>query len=988
VNEKQDLERIMRADRQGIERSTWPVAVVLAILALVVLSLSSGCDNKNTADARKELEKLKNKKAEKPKPPFAQMRVFSEPNERAFTDAKDQEKQNQTTIRNAIKPGHWTGVLVEAKANNFDFSGELYSEPRDNQQRLVDLEGSPFRLAMSRPAALAKGQKKSLEAIFYASPLGGTIQKSDVADSNFYVEQPGGDRRTNTWIYNQLRSPQSGIESPPDSDLLPHMPSYQYYVYVLARDSARYRFLKVLDSVRPPGESESSVDDANYRVLCPQVRPPLALPAQPLCWTSVAYVVWDDVLPSVLSAEQRQAMLDWLHWGGGLIISGPQTLDTLRGTFLEPYLPATASETVKLDAASLAQLNAEWTVAVGRASDRANVTPVEPWSGVKLAKHPAAEFVPGTGELVAERRVGRGRVVVTAFRLNEPELINWRSFDSFFNGCILRRPRRQYDETRNRFEYVGARALHRFDPALNSQVRFFTRDARDPAHPVDGQTVLWDTAIAQFSLMQANTVQPNTLPTAPVQTNTVPPGIVLEGDVVPGSVQAGAVPVVASPPGAPGQAVAVAQPTSVAVSRYISGVTPEQDQFETFKSRGGVAGWNDFSDVSASAGHALRKAAGISVPKREFVFWMVAIYLLLIVPVNWLVFRLAGRVEWAWIAVPVCAIAWGAVVIWSAQLDIGFARAETEVAVLEVQAGFPRAHLTRYTALYSSLSTSYNVLFDDPSAVALPFAVDLNLLKDQSRSTVMWRNFGRQQLSDFTVSSNSTGMVHSEQMFDLGGSLIWTEATDVEASLENNTRVKLSGAAIVRRRLDEKGKPIDESAWLGDLVSGAKVAVTFQAHDAAALGDARNQSALTAKQGPEGGLCLRKLVDFAQNHETLEPGDVRLVAWRDQALKGVRIEPTAAQARRATLVVANLAFGKGQPPRPDVNLRAQDESAADAERRLQILEEETGSRAGRRGKAPAATPANVPATPDGDVPPPPAVDAPPAADAPPESPQP
>ena len=102
----------------------------------------------------------------------------------------------------------------------------------------------------------------------------------------------------------------------------------------------------------------------------------------------------------------------------------------------------------------------------------------------------------------------------------------------------------------------------------------------------------------------------------------------------------------------------------------------------------------------------------------------------------------------------------------------------------------------------------------------------------------------------------------------------------------------------------------------------------------------------------------------------------------------MRIEPTAAQARRATLVVANLAFGKGQPPRPDVNLRAQDESAADAERRLQILEEETGSRAGRRGKAPAATPATVPATPDGDVPPPPAVDAPPAADAPPESPQP
>ena len=54
--------------------------------------------------------------------------------------------------------------------------------------------------------------------------------------------------------------------------------------------------------------------------------------------------------------------------------------------------------------------------------------------------------------------------------------------------------------------------------------------------------------------------------------------------------------------------------------------------------------------------------------------------------------------------------------IWLAQLDIGFARAETEISVLEVQADFPRADLTRYTALYSSLSTSYSVRFDERSA--------------------------------------------------------------------------------------------------------------------------------------------------------------------------------------------------------------------------------------------------------------------------------
>ncbi len=69
--------------------------------------------------------------------------------------------------------------------------------------------------------------------------------------------------------------------------------------------------------------------------------------------------------------------------------------------------------------------------------------------------------------------------------------------------------------------------------------------------------------------------------------------------------------------------------------------------------------------------------------------WMVGLYLLIIVPINWLVFRLAGRVELAWLAVPVLAIGWGVAVVWLAQLDIGFARAETEVAVLEVQNGYP-----------------------------------------------------------------------------------------------------------------------------------------------------------------------------------------------------------------------------------------------------------------------------------------------------------
>jgi hypothetical protein len=64
------------------------------------------------------------------------------------------------------------------------------------------------------------------------------------------------------------------------------------------------------------------------------------------------------------------------------------------------------------------------------------------------------------------------------------------------------------------------------------------------------------------------------------------------------------------------------------------------------------------------------------------------------------------------------------------------------------------------------------------------------------------------------------------------------------------------------------------------------------------------------------------LTDVAENHDWLAPGDVRLVAWREGGVGGMSIVPAAAQARRATLVVANLQFGT-RTPRPDANTRIQ-----------------------------------------------------------------
>ncbi len=354
-------------------------------------------------------------------------------------------------------------------------------------------------------------------------------------------------------------------------------------------------------------------------------------------------------------------------------------------------------------------------------------------------------------------------------------------------------------------------------------------------------------------------------------------------------------------------------------------VDPYQVQTELIdrlKGEPGVAGWNDFSWIANTARETLREAAGISVPRRQFVLKMVGLYLLVIVPVNWLVFRLAGRVEWAWLAVPVIAAVWGLLVVWLAQLDIGFARAQTEVAVLEVQPEYPRGHLTRYMALYTSLSSSYDLRFSDPTAVALPFAAGGRLLFGPQSEEVRLTTTGERDLSGYPVASNSTGMVHSEQMFDLGGGIRWTAPVVGSPSVENRTPLELTGAAVVRRRRAASGKIVDEIAWLGDVEPGGRVDVQFDAGGAETVERNRQRHELSAKR-EEGarGLSLRKLIDCAQRTDNLHPGDVRLVAWHNGALAGVEVTPSTAQRHGATLIVAHLAFGDGAQPVGDLNLQ-------------------------------------------------------------------
>jgi hypothetical protein len=803
-------------------------------LVLILLTLTSGCWNSAT-NQQQVAAKLKDKKPERP---FEEMRVFTEPNERSSYDAESQEEQRITLLG---KPAHWSGILVQGRANLADFNGTLVTTPHDSQQRPADLERNPFWVTTARAASFPKGQRKVLETLFFPPR-----------------PQPNATVLGSTWIAMSLQSRGGGTQLEHVPEILQHMPSFQYFMLVLSPQSARYRWLIDLPTVQPPTvhAPASMLDTFNYRVLFPPVDKPLALPSQMIGWTSTAYVLWDGTLPTALTPDHQQALIDWIHWGGGLVISGPDSLDTLKGSFLEPYLPAVGGASGPLDASKLAELHTAWTID-GDKSAALGTRAGNAWSGVELVKHPAAEYLPNTAGLAIERRVGRGRIVVTAFRLTEIDLVNWPSFDSFFNACLLGRPPREFETREPRFHFVSGAGddgddenndgLDEYDPDLSTGLRILTRDERDPE----------STRYRQISSDDAE----------------------------------------------------------------LWTIYAATDPIQMLKTEPGTAGWNDFSWLSNAARDSLQSAAGISVPKREFVVKMVGIYLVVVVLLNWALFRLIGRLEWAWVAVPLVAIIWGVLVVWLAQLDIGFARAQTEIDVLEVQPGYSRGHLTRYTALYTSLSSDYDLALDDPTAVALPFSSNRERLTGQASSEVTLTTMGERELRGFAVASNSTGMVHGEQMFGLGGQIRGTVSGDGQLIVENTTEIRLTGVAVIRRH-EDGSRLIDETAWLGAIDAGATARGTFSTHDADGHAERRSRDKVTMPaEEANGQLNLRTILDRVEDHRVLAPGEIRLVGWHDGILGAQRVSPPAAQHRGATVVVAHLEFARASSPIRDLNLR-------------------------------------------------------------------
>ncbi len=746
-----------------------------------------------------------------------------------------------------VKPGHWFTASETIRANRADHRGVLrQSIDLQPQSTLADgfelgpavgsaaAEKVSVGLSSERPAVLPQMRTKRFDARLLAGLPRSVNRNTRALLSGQFISG------------TQATALDTGQR--PTSMLQPQ----EYFFVVLTKRPERFSSLQSADWIRPPiDESELSIDvPSNYRLVFPKADGLLALPETMFDWTSTAVLLWDDLDPAALTAEQARAVIDWVHFGGRLIINGTGAGIELTRSNFGPLMPMEIQGNGELDTQSVAELLEFWSV-TGDTTTQQQAAIARERSARLLVDgqvHPEAVSVRDTSELLLKRQVGSGQVILSRFDLTSDWMIGWRSRDSFFNAAILGRPGRRYftiDEVVQQ-RFADDKVSRIADAAINTGLRLIARDGR----------------LVNASMPSDGTDQPNSDPAKPDEDAN--------------------------------QATVVNPLAETRAGEY---------QGAEFVGHpiAGMGSWRDDSDAAIVTLATLRSQSGVTIPPRQFVVTALAIYLAVLVPLNYIFFRVLGRLEWAWLAVPVIGLGGAAWIARGASLDVGFARSRTEIAIVEMQSGYARGHATRFISLYNSLSRRYDFVFDSPDAAAAPIGI-LGQVKvgEEERAPVTMR-YGFADgpiLSSVSVASNRTRIFHAEQIIDMGGSVQLRDD-----SLQNNTQFELLDCWVIRR--DEKNN--FEVADAGNCGVGGRTTVRWTASG-------------TVKLPTDLPLELHRLMLPLLAGETIPPGATRLVARCEMPLPGLTISPEAAQQTFGAVVVVHLTRPQGDAPTGDVNL--------------------------------------------------------------------
>jgi hypothetical protein len=793
---------------------------MLAALALAQAPQARALGQGGTEQLSKILsdpEKLEELKKEKLRPPIEFFRSQVMPND----------------ILPYLKANHWSMVGLEMRANHEDYEGSLQSRP-------VLLADQPHEMIYRRDARLIKSQRARL-----TMPI---LLPSIPKELGFQLIRPEAIRQDEEWLAS-LRV------------LEPH----QQMVVVLSKEAndrfARWSQFKA--TLPSSGRRDDPIvldKQRYYRMVLPLEPDKPLLSPHPLTWSPISHVIWDGLAPEALGVGQQQAMVDWLHWGGQLILvgGGGPGFTPLRESFLADYLPAEPAginvarsgdelkpfsdayppPSAGHDPEDPVAQNIPWRDAweiFGRrykAPARILTTEKKPLFITALTPRPGATVIPLGGPddppLGVEWKVGRGRVLMLAVSLTDPDLMGWPGFDSLVRRVVLRRPEETqtaamgYDISQGivppRYESLNG-------PDLTT-VRYLSRDLGAPARQAldeEGQP---------YSSLGY----------------TVSPGR-----------------------GQPAVEVPVGE-------------------------------WLDSSELPTLSRDTLENASGIEIPGRDFVRNVILAYIFVLVPLNYAICRyLLRRREWAWVVVPTLSLAFAIGVERAAAYDVGYDSSCDEVDLVETHGGYPRGHLSRFASLYSTGRVKFAISYpNDPTALALPLATG-RALRGEDTIQSSFQTQPIPALTGFQVQPRSLAMFRAEQMANLPGTVTISPPGDGPRTISNESGLDLNDAWVIELRQAGTFKAVS----LGSIAAGAKVPL-------GALEGVEPTAPVGSDQF-DPGLFLGLLLKRAVASRPEEVGELRLIAWAGKPLPGQAIDPPVDRHRGFTLVVAHL-----QPsPLPD-----------------------------------------------------------------------
>lgn len=684
-------------------------------------------------------------------------------------DEEGEDKKNDTFEPDPenwrIKPNHWITVQNEGYSKKEDFNGVLKHSMRLANLQYKQIPGTRYFLRSQRPASLVKEQLKRFEAPIIA-PDHPTLTVVPELETNNGVELV---REVDRFL--ELKPHQYHMvlltDSPENYSFFRFMPSVwnvRLNQYLMMNDASMFDSIDDTSVDYSENPDKMQIDALYYKLTISDWDNGAELPSQLQQWTSIAYLIWTDgYSPGELTEDQKLAMIDWLHFGGQLIVCG-DAINNLKGSFLEPFLPVTAKGQANANGAQMTRMVRNWSLETDTNGDLVSPTFSEDENLLisTWELNEQGQELPDCEGLVAEREVGKGRTVCVAFPINHNKLRSWSGLDNWFNSCLLRRPGRNFTDLDSLEFYESADKPRGFawktiaesekTPTFYTQFRLATRD--------------WNTA----SLGATNRLQGSTLNQHLLQ--------------------------------------------SAEQRRFSNSTDPTTHS---------PAAWNDYSRMASAARQTLKDQAGITPPKREWVLKALMIYLAILVPVNYLIFRLVGRLEWAWFAIPLISVIGGITVVRAASLDIGFSNKRLQINVVEFAPGYSRAHLAGFGSLYSSLTSSFQYESENPSTVALPFPTADVSTPSAERPVEFRYEVGRQpRFGPQSVLSNTMEMYRFEQQVDLGGSF---QLSPDQSQLSNQSSLVLQDTVLLRS--NAAGSEI-LAAKVGKLAPGQNTDLNWQ----------------------------------------------------------------------------------------------------------------------------------------------------------------